>query len=116
MFLFHLISLDTAKALGQDTYTMNKLTHDQRVRVVNCLVEGCSIRATVRMAGIAKKTVMRLLAEIGEVCESYQDRVLRNLSCRRIQLDEFWGFNYCKAKNVTPKIAEKIHGAGDVWL
>lgn len=95
---------------------MNKLTHEQRTQTVNCLIEGCSIRATVRMTGIAKKTVMRLLREVGEVCESYQDRVLRNLSCRRIQLDELWGFNYCKAKNVTEEIASKIPGAGDVWL
>jgi IS1 family transposase len=95
---------------------MNKLTRDQRIQAVNCLIEGCSIRATVRMTGIAKKTVMRLLCEVGGVCESYQDRVLRNLSCRRVQLDELWGFNYCKAKNVTPEIAEKVPGAGDVWL
>ncbi len=95
---------------------MNKLTREQRVQVVNCLIEGCSIRATVRMTGIAKKTVMRLLREVGEVCECYQDRVLRNLPCRRIQLDELWGFNYCKAKNVTPEIAERVPGAGDVWL
>jgi IS1 family transposase len=95
---------------------MRKLTHEQRVQAVNCLIEGCSIRATVRMTGIAKKTVMRLLVEVGAVCESYQDRVLRNLPCRRIQLDEMWGFNYCKAKNVTEEIAAKIPGAGDVWL
>jgi IS1 family transposase len=95
---------------------MRKLTHEQRTQVVNCLIEGCSIRATVRMTGVAKKTVMRLLAEVGEVCESYQDRVFRKLSCRLIQLDELWGFNYCKAKNVTPTIAEKVPGAGDVWL
>src|SRR5579863_175406 len=95
---------------------MNKLTHEQRVQAVNCLVEGCSIRATVRMTGIAKKTVMRLLREVGEVCESYQDQVLRNLRCRRIQVDELWGFNYCKAKNVTPDIAAKVANAGDVWL
>jgi len=68
------------------------------------------------MTGISKKTVMRLLREVGEVCESYQDRALRNLPCRRFQLDELWGFNYCKAKNITPEIAEKIPGAGDVWL
>jgi len=97
-------------------FRMNKLTREQRTQAVNCLIEGCSIRATVRMTGVAKKTVMRLLREVGEVCESYQDRVLRNLPCRRIQLDELWGFNYCKAKNVTPDIAEKIPGAGDVWL
>lgn len=95
---------------------MNKLTHEQRIQAVNCLIEGCSIRATVRMTGIAKKTVMRLLCEVGEVCENYQDRVLRNLPCRRIQLDELWGFNYCKAKNVTEEIAERIPNAGDVWL
>src|SRR6266513_3651699 len=95
---------------------MNKLTHEQRVHVVNCLIEGCSIRATVRMTGVAKKTVMRFLVEIGEVCAEHQDRVLRNLSCRRIQLDELWGFNYCKTKNVTTEIAEKVPAAGDVWL
>jgi hypothetical protein len=83
---------------------------------VNCLIEGCSIRATVRMTGIAKKTVIPLLREVGEVCESYQDRLLRNLPCRRIQLDELWGFNYWKAKNVTPDIAAKIPSAGDAWL
>jgi IS1 family transposase len=95
---------------------MRHLTHDQRVQAVNCLIEGCSIRATVRMAGIAKKTVMRLLGEIGAFCESYQDRVFRNLSCRRIQLDELWGFNYCKQKNLTPEIVGKVAGAGDIWL
>jgi IS1 family transposase len=95
---------------------MNKLTHEQRVQAVNCLIEGCSIRATVRMTGIAKKTVMRLLREVGEVCQDYQDRVFRNLSCRRIQLDELWGFNYCKQKTVTEEIAAKVPGAGDVWL
>jgi IS1 family transposase len=95
---------------------VNKLTHKQRTQAVNCLIEGCSIRATVRMTGLAKKTVMRLLREVGEVCEAYQDRVLRNLPCRRIQLDELWGFNYCKAKTVTPEIADRVPGAGDVWL
>jgi IS1 family transposase len=95
---------------------MNVLSKEKRTQAINCLIEGCSIRATVRMAGIAKKTVMRLLREVGEVCESYQDRTFRDLPCRRIQLDELWGFNYCKAKNVTPDIAEKIPGAGDVWL
>jgi hypothetical protein len=95
---------------------MNKLAHEERTKVVGCLIEGCSIRATVRMTGIAKKTVMRVLREVGEVCEAYRDRVFRNLTCRRIQLDELWGFNFCKPKNLTPEIAEWIPRAGDVWL
>ena len=57
-------------------------------QVVSCLIEGCSIRATVRMTGVAKKTVMRILIEIGEVCSEYQDEVFRNLRCKRLQLDE----------------------------
>jgi len=95
---------------------MNRLDNAARSQVLNCLLEGCSIRATVRMTGVAKKTVMRLLFEAGTAVAEYQDRVFRNLSCRRVQVDEMWGFSYCKAKNVTPEIQAKVPGAGDVWL
>jgi IS1 family transposase len=95
---------------------MNKLDATTRTHVVSCLIEGCSIRSTVRITGVSKKCVMRLLAEVGSVCADYQDRVLRNLQCRRVQLDEMWGFLYCKDKNVTPEIAAKYPCAGDVWL
>jgi hypothetical protein len=84
--------------------------------VISCLVEGCSIRSTVRITGVAKKTVSRLLVGVGNVAAEYQDRVLRNLTTRRVQVDELWGFNYCKQKNVTDKIASKVPGAGDIWL
>lgn len=95
---------------------MNKLDSAIRTQVVSCLIEGCSIRATVRITGVAKKTVMRLLWEVGQVCADYQDRMLRNLKCRRVQLDELWGFLYCKDKNVTPEIAAQYPCAGDIWL
>jgi IS1 family transposase len=95
---------------------MNRLNIESRTQVLNCLIEGCSIRATVRMTGIAKKTVMRLLVEAGSVCARYQDQVIRNLNCRRLQLDEVWSWTYCKQKNVTPEIAAKHPGAGDIWL
>jgi IS1 family transposase len=95
---------------------MNKLSREERSRVINCLIEGCSIRSTVRMTGIAKKTVMRLLSEVGNVCARYQDEVFRNLPCKRIQVDELWAFVYCKEKNITAKIAETNPKAGDVWL
>src|ERR1700693_4299420 len=95
---------------------MNPLDSEARARVINCLVEGCSIRSTVRMTGVAKKTVMRLLVEAGTVASKYQDEAFRNLTCKRIQVDEQWAFCYAKAKNVTPKIAAKNPHAGDVWL
>lgn len=95
---------------------MNRLTSQSRTQVINCLIEGCSIRATVRMTGIAKKTVMRLLVEVGEVCADYQDCAFRNLHCKRLQLDEMWSWIYCKDKNRTEEIARKCPDAGDVWL
>jgi IS1 family transposase len=95
---------------------MNRLDAKTRAAVLNCLIEGCSIRSTVRMTGVSKKAVSRLLVEAGAVAAEYQDRVMRRLSCRRIQVDELWGFNYCKQRNVTPEIAAKVPGAGDMWL
>jgi len=95
---------------------MNRLNATTRAAVLNCLIEGCSIRSTVRMTGVSKKAVSRLLGEAGAVAADYQNRVFRNLTCRRIQVDELWGFNYCKQKNVTTKIADKVPGAGDIWL
>lgn len=95
---------------------MNRLDSTTRTQVISCLLEGCSIRATVRVTGVAKKTVMRLLVEAGEVCAAYQDAAFRELRSRRMQVDELWGFNYCKRKNVTSEIAAKVPGAGDVWL
>jgi len=95
---------------------MNRLDSQTRIQVINCLIEGCSIRATVRMTGVAKKTVMRLLVEVGEVCADFQDHVFRNLRCKRLQLDEMWSWIYCKDKNRTEEIARKNPDSGDVWL
>jgi IS1 family transposase len=94
--------------------SMNKLTTEKRCAVVRALVEGCSIRSTVRMTGVAKNTVAKLLVDLGTACSEYQDRTLRNLNCKRLQLDEIWSFVYAKAKNVP---AEKVgeFGVGDVW-
>lgn len=92
---------------------MNRLSTADRARVVACLVEGNSIRSTVRITGIAKKTVMRLGNELGYACERYLDEVMRNLKCERIQCDEIWSFCYAKAKNVPE--SKRGTGAGDVW-
>jgi hypothetical protein len=67
---------------------------------VAALVEGNSVRATCRMTGAAKGTVLSLLVDLGAACEQYQDRVLKGLKCRRIQYDEMWQYVYAKAKNV----------------
>jgi IS1 family transposase len=103
------------KLLSSIMVSMNRLDSETRCRVVAALVEGCSIRATVGMTGAAKNTVTKLLVELGAVCSEYQDRTLRNLPCRRIQVDECWAFCYAKAKNVKPEHFEDGGYAGDVW-
>src|SRR6267154_5931400 len=94
---------------------MNKLDKAKQIQVVAALVEGNSIRATVRMTGVAKNTIVKLLVELGAACSEYLDKNLVNLNCKRVQVDEIWSFCYAKAKNVTPAIAAKNPHAGDVW-
>ncbi len=79
---------------------MNKLTKEQQIRVVACLVEGNSLRATVRMTGVHRTTIQNLLLELGTACSAYQDKAFVNLKCKRIQCDEIWSFVYAKDKNV----------------
>jgi IS1 family transposase len=92
---------------------MNCLDTKTRARVVNCLIEGCSIRATVRLTGAAKNTVAKLLAEIGCACAAYHNRSVRGLKVRRLQCDEIWSFVGAKAKNVSAE--KKQEGWGDAW-
>jgi IS1 family transposase len=93
---------------------MNKLDDKRRAQVVAALVEGNSIRATVRMTGVAKNTVAKLLIELGAACSEYLSHNLRNLPCKRVQCDEIWSFIGAKQKNVTQKRQEQ-GWAGDVW-
>jgi IS1 family transposase len=93
---------------------MNKLNKEKRTQIIHSLVEGNSLRATARMCDVAFNTVLKLLPEIGRACAEYQDRVLRNLTCKRIQCDEIWSFCYAKEKNV-PSDKRGQFGYGDVW-
>jgi len=93
---------------------MNKLSPERRAQVISALVEGNSIRATCRMTGTAKGTVLKLLADVGEVCRDYQDKHVRKLTTRRVQCDEIWAFCHSKEKNV-PEEKKGQFGYGDVW-
>jgi len=93
---------------------MNTLSMDKKVAVIAALVEGCSIRSTCRMTGVAKDTVLRLLVTVGKACAAYQDATLRNIPAQRVQIDELWSYVGAKQKNVTPEMADKKF-CGDVW-
>lgn len=56
----------------------------------------------------------KLVPEIGIACAEYQDRVFRNLSCKRIERDEIWQFAMPRTKNV-PQSMQGQPGVGSVW-
>jgi IS1 family transposase len=66
------------------------------------------------MTGFAKKTVARLQVEIGEACAGFHDRIMRNLSCKLLQVDEVWSFTYCKAKRIPEHLRDSVD-IGDTW-
>jgi IS1 family transposase len=93
---------------------MNRLSTEKRAQIIGCLVEGNSIRATVRMTGAAKNTITKLLVDLGEACAEYQDGVFQNLPCTVVEADEIWSYCYSKQKNV-PEEYKGTPGYGDVW-
>src|SRR5580698_1411068 len=94
---------------------MNKLDQAKQIQVVSALVEGNSVRAAVRMTGVAKNTIAKLLVELGSACSDYMDKTLVGLPCQRIQCDEIWSFVAAKERNVTTKLRESNPHAGDCW-
>jgi Homeodomain-like domain len=93
---------------------MNKLPSEKRAQVLQMMAEGISLRAITRLTGISRTTLQKLLEDAGQAFSEYQDRVLVNLPCKRVQVDEAWAFCYAKQKNV-PTAKTAPEGAGDIW-
>jgi IS1 family transposase len=93
---------------------MNKLSIQQQSQVVMALIEGNSISSTVRMTGIAKTTILRLIKALGEACQEFHNEKACNLNSKRLQFDELWAFVHCKEKNIRPEL-QGASGIGDTW-
>ncbi len=93
---------------------MNQLKTSKRKAVVAALVEGMSINSTVRMTGVSKPTILKLLRDLGTACAIYHDEHVRGLRPERVQSDEIWSFNYCKERTVETAKSPPV-GAGNVW-
>lgn len=93
---------------------MNRLSSEDRAKALHLLLEGNSLRATARLTDISYNTVCKLLVDAGCVAAVYQDEALRDLPCKRLQLDEIWSFVYAKQKNVAGSKSAPAN-AGDAW-
>jgi IS1 family transposase len=93
---------------------MNRLPLAIRTQIIAALVEGNSIRGTARMTGTDKKTVLRLLADVGDACDAYLDETVCGLKSELIQCDEIWSFCHAKERNL-PRDMRGADGVGDLW-
>jgi IS1 family transposase len=94
---------------------MKKLDRQTRARCLHLLCEGMAIRAVARLTGVSKTTILKLVEDAGRAAAWYQDRVFRNLECRKLQADEIWGFSHCKEANRPTAKAAPLE-SGDTWL
>jgi len=92
---------------------MNKIDTKRQTQIINCLVEGNSIRSTERMTDTHRDTIMRFLVSTGENCASIMNDKMRNLTCRYIQVDEIWSYVQKKQRHVTHD--DNPLRVGDQW-
>jgi IS1 family transposase len=92
---------------------MNKSTTETRVRIVNCLVQGMSLRGTAEVCDCSINTVVKLLCDIGKACQNFHDETVHSLGTKRIECDEIWSFVAKKESHVAEE--DKGTGIGDVW-
>lgn len=92
---------------------MNRLSLARRTQIIGALVEGNSIRSTERMTDTHRDTVMRLMVEIGTGCEKLMDEQMRELPCKRLQVDEIWAYVGKKQAHIKPQdVRARV---GDQW-
>lgn len=91
----------------------NKLPREKQIAVVGALVEGCSIRSTERMTGVNRQTIGTLLVRMGDGCSTLLDQTMRDLPCRRLEIDEMWAFVGKKQRSV--RETDDAARVGDAW-
>jgi len=93
---------------------MWELSTEQKTKVLNCLIEGMSVRAVSRITGTAKGSILSLIRRVGPACAEFMDRWITGLTCERIELDECWAFVHAKDRNLPHELRGK-DGYGSVW-
>lgn len=92
---------------------MNRISIERQAHIINCPVEGNSIRSTERMADTHRDTIMRLMVSVGEGCANLMNEKMRNLSCQLIQVDEIWTYVQKKQRHI--KLQDDPARVGDQW-
>jgi hypothetical protein len=81
---------------------MNVLPREKQITAISALCEGVSIRATERLTGVNRGTIMNLGARVGNGCAKLHHKLMRNLNVSRLEFDEIWQYVGKKRKAVRP--------------
>lgn len=93
---------------------MNILKQEKQEAAIAALVEGVSIRATERMTGIHRDTIMRLMVRTGQGCANLMDSYMKNLKCQNVQVDQIWCFVGKKQRHLNE--TDNREELGDQWV
>lgn len=92
---------------------MSKTDTAKRAHILQCICEGNSMRSTSRLMRVSINTVMKLVVEVGESADWFQDTFLRNVPVAELQLDEIWAF--VNRKEETKDSSEGDDGDAWTW-
>lgn len=91
-----------------------RLPMDKAVAVLSHLLEGSSVRSTMRLTGVEKKTILALLNHVGNACKRMMEDRLKSVHVNDIQADEIWSFVGMKEKTRGAKNADPEY-LGDAY-
>ncbi|HLW79233.1 MAG TPA: hypothetical protein VKU44_06500, partial [Terriglobia bacterium] len=91
-----------------------RLPVERALLVLHLLTEGCSIRSIERITGTEKRTILRLLVQVGEGCERLLTELVKGATVEDVQADEVWGYVRCKEGTKTRKNIQDPD-AGDAY-
>lgn len=92
---------------------MNVLPMAKRASVVAHLTDCGSVRATSRLTGVHKTTILSLILKVGEGCRRLHNRMIRGLHINRVEGDEMFAFVHTREKNLHPG---SLPEHGETWL
>jgi transposase-like protein len=86
-----------------------KISPEKIEEVLLHIAEGCGIRATERLTGINRNTVMSISKKVGLHSEKVHNTYVKDIVAKEVQFDEKWSFVGMKDKNNKNGNKKKAH-------
>ena len=89
------------------------LSEGKHLEVLAVLVNGGSVRAAERQTGVHRETIVRFALAIGEGCERLDDRLVRDLSCPLVDMDQ--RHSWCGKRQAHVEPGKDGPDVGEQW-